>query len=199
MEHSNNKESEDKNENVKEKFIIEYPLNYSEIVDRKLKILEQEYADTHKCNFKIEELNYESHQDSEDEEKITYSHQDEKDSEMEEKEPLQREDEKNYYQCLKDNEEEEGFIEVAEECKNDKNFIEDSMRSKKDLESFNFCETVNLEIIQEENQDRNKQLKHIENPDKIKQAMKSITMNPPKWAQKYVFYMKNNINDSKLT
>lgn len=200
MEHSNHKENEDHIQNVNEKFIIEYPLNYNEIVDRKLKMLEQEYADTHKCNLKQEDLNDVHNLDSEDEEHISNFDQNEKNSEIEEKEP-EIIGENNYYQCLQENEEDEGFIEVAEECKNERNFIEDSMRSERELENFEFCETVNVGIIQQEKQDNSikKHIGPIENPDKIKQAMKSISMNPPRWAQKYVFYMKNNINDSKLT
>jgi hypothetical protein len=55
MEHSNKKENDESIIN-NEKFILEYPLNYNEIVDRKLKMLDQEYADTLKCNIKPEDL-----------------------------------------------------------------------------------------------------------------------------------------------
>ena len=30
-----------------------------------------------------------------------------------------------------------------------------------------------------------------ENAEKIKNTMKTINMNPPKWAQKYVYYIKH--------
>jgi hypothetical protein len=200
MEHSNHKESEEQNQNANEKFTIEYPLNYNEIVDRKLKMLEQEYADTHKCNFKLEELNDEQDQDSEDEQQIPNLHQDEKNPEIEEKEPVHRE-ENNYYECLQENEDDEGFIEVSEECKNESNYIDDSIKNHREVETFEFCETVDIDIIQQEEPEntQKKKLEPIQNAEKIKEAMKSINMNPPRWAQKYVFYMKNNINDSKLT
>jgi hypothetical protein len=199
-----NKDSDDKSSKNCENFIIEYPLNYEEIVQRKLQQLEKEYNDTIDANIRTEDLN--QSKDSDDS------------SPDQEKNPLSQEKETNpskesegyiQYQCLSDNEDDE-FVEVNEECKNENiNFLgetilngqipENSSRSQ-----LEFIVCTHREVIQKRDDDElfAKSIKiTIREPEKIKTAMKSIKMNPPKWAQKYVFYYNNSKlnNNQKLT
>ena len=143
-------------ENLKE--VIEYPQNYEEIVARKLAQLEVDYQNTIKANF-TEDINQDD-DDSIDE--------DGKESELVDKQPSEK-IENNYYQCLNDCEDNELDI-------NDNEFIEVNEE----------CNTEVFEFVKEEKEDKTKAtfIDPIKNPDKIKEAMKKIKLQPPRWAQK---------------
>jgi hypothetical protein len=140
---------------------------------------------------------------NQDEEAEKPNHSDEKNPVNDEKDSQDKNQESNYYQCLNEDEGDEGFIEVYEECKNEEtNYLGDNLKNQSDngnanppsdMDGLEFCEDKQEPI-------EAKKLEPVQNADKIKNAMKSISMNPPKWAQKYVFYIKNtHLNDSKLT
>lgn len=81
-------------EEVSENFVIEYPLNYNEIVERKLMMLEKDYTETINSNFiKENEDDESSEENNEEEPKITNA--------------------ENQYQCLMNDEDD--FVEVNEE------------------------------------------------------------------------------------
>lgn len=154
---------------VEEKFIIEYPKNYNEIVERKLQILEREYQETIKCNIKQEILDAENKENNDD---------DSESEEMENKENIDN----NYYQHINENENE--FLEVEED-----DLIQNNNKNEENKNE----EEVNFEFISTITNNENKSISNtdyiflpknpIKNPEKIKQAMKSIKMPTPKWAQ----------------
>jgi hypothetical protein len=194
-----NKDNDDKSTKNNEKFIIEYPLNYEEIVQRKMQQIDKEYNETLNANIRFEDLSQSD--DSED----SLPDQ-EKNPISQEKDTPQTKESEGYiqYQCLSDDDEDD-FLEVSEECKNEnRNFLgENILNGQIEVTSreTNF-EYQEKEIIQKRENDEvlAKSIKiTIRDPEKIKTAMKSIKMNPPKWAQKYVFYynntkLKNNQN-----
>jgi hypothetical protein len=170
---SNNKEIEEDDHSGNKESIIEYPLNYEEIVKRKLEILNKDYEDTIKCNFDSG-LNLNNDDYSESDDNSGDISDSKKDGEIENKD-------NGYYQCLNNCEDEE-FLDVCEEdCKNEENDLK--------VEDKNLNNIEDLEFV---NNESNKPAENIvfvaknpvKDPEKIKNAMKSITMKPPKWAEK---------------
>ena len=224
-----NKEIENKmeSENIK----IEYPKNYQDIIDFKLKRLEKEYEETINKNFSIEDLENNNDFDS--------------DSEDQQENEINTGNNNNQYQCL-DGEE---FVEIFENEENNQNsenltdnnedkfnkyidpkkfeeFVKISdgillnndnlnnipMEDNKEIKlkynetnkipieninvNFNNVEIENFEFY--ENNEKNKPrieekenkntnfitIKPIEDPERIKNAMKNIKIKPPLWARK---------------
>ncbi len=103
---TNKFEKENDKEEVSEKFVIEYPINYNEIVERKLMMLEKDYTETINSNFiKEDEDNDESSEENNEE--------------SAQSKVQVVEITNNQYQCLMNDEED--FIEVKEE----ENFYEE--------------------------------------------------------------------------
>jgi hypothetical protein len=140
------------------KEIIEYPHNYEEIVARKLEQLEKDYTITVKANFNEEELREDS--DSSIDE-------DGKESESGEKQPSEK-IENHYYQSLNECCEDDNEIETLNE-----EFIE--VDEEVNFESFEFVKDKENTVPFKE---------PIQNPDKIKEAMRKIKLLPPSWARK---------------
>ena len=164
-----------------ETFVLEYPLNYEEIVQRKLRVLEKEYEETMKCEMKIE-------CGDEKFENIVENPQHDEGNKL-----VQDDDfyinsgyyqvvESSNYECFED---EEGFVEVQEEGTEVQ-----STRDDNQIHSENFIsglEFVNDEIEANKDTNINEKLSNefkVKDPEKIKNAMKSIPMQPPKWAEK---------------
>jgi hypothetical protein len=150
-----------------EKITIEIPENYKEIAEKKLQMLELDYQNTIKKDYKVEDVKDEERSDSEE------------DSNNDNNENYQ---DNRYYQCLNDDE----FVEVNEED----NFVQDDTNYKK-INEDGITENCEFEFIEDDTNSENirtEQLKiePIKNPEKIKNAMKNIKITPPKWAQKYI-------------
>jgi hypothetical protein len=155
-----------------EKFTLEYPLNYNEIVERKMKKIDEEYADVKNRNISNEEAPFGG--DLESESNCSESGD-------------KKVEENNYYQCLNNEEE---FVEV-EEYNNEDNPVENNDETKvekyiKELE-FEFISVEDQLKQSEEEQAEKKDIpiprSPVKNPEKIKDAMKKIQIKPPKWAQ----------------
>lgn len=170
------------------KFTIEYPLNYEEIVNRKLRILEREYDETVKCDIKhnsydnINEIRIEENANNVKDNSLSQSDsQDEKEEE---------ENNCEYYEQIDQNvnefiDDEEGFIEVEEDDViikanhiglNDRNNFMEGIEfvSEDKITSNDIDEDVYI----------NKNEYKVKEPEKIKNAMKGIKMKAPKWAEK---------------
>jgi len=159
MEHENNFNPEIPIEN----FTIEYPLNYEEIVERKLTNLEKDYTETVRANIRSEN---EITSDSDSEDKI---------------EQAENSLGYNLYQSLHEAEDDDFEI-VDEEC----NIINSKNREVNFTSDLTQIETYcqkNEELSN--SKERNIPI-NLKNVEKIKLTMKSINMKPPKWAQKYV-------------
>lgn len=142
-------------------FVLEYPSNYNDIVDRKLQKLDDEYNEVHKGELK----NMQEHTEnvsSEDEDTKNKDKEHIKDNNVVDNE---------YYQPLNNNEDD--FIEVQEDDNNNTKPIEDAMKD------FEFVDTP-PKIIEQP-----KQRKHspIKNAEKIKASMRSLNIKAPKWAE----------------
>lgn len=206
-ENAENKQSEENLSGNAEKFVLEYPKNYNEIVERKLQMLEREYADTVRCDMKMEEI----------EAKISNSDEESEDGEASVKDDQNREgytnlaeeNENQQYQCLNEQEDEE-FVEVNEDCKNEEtNYIGSHIYAH--VHSHNQCVEEDFEFISKSEDANNIPSQNVEfivqnqsgadanskpyvprspikDAEKIKNAMKKVKMNPPKWAEKYIFY-----------
>lgn len=142
-------------------FVLEYPSNYNDIVDRKLKKLDDEYNEVHKGEMK----NIEEHTDNnsiEDDEDITNNNLHNKEN---------NEEDKNYYQQI--NNDEDDFVEVQEEDDNNIKTIEDAMKD------FEFVEP----LPQVSKQPKERKHSPIKNPEKIKASMRGLNIKAPKWAE----------------
>jgi hypothetical protein len=197
-----------------EKFILEYPSNYHEICEHKLKQMEMDYQEVMRCNFAEEDLKMCEDSLSSDEHEQDIG---------EDNHNCQGNDDK-YYQCLNEcenfDDDDEGFIEVQENT-NEKKEIENPnidtnsstnintntnnntntipLPKEDPLDGLEFYMTKTDENAYKESRFEMKEpggpkitfisRDPVKNPEKIKETMRSINMNPPKWAQKYIFYL----------
>lgn len=142
-------------------FVLEYPSNYNDIVDRKLQKLDDEYNEVHKGEMKNIEEHTENISSEDDEGKIT-DNLDNKENNVEDKE---------YYQQLNNNDDD--FVEVQEDDDNNTKSIEDAMKD------FEFVEP----LPQVSKQPKERKHSPIKNPEKIKASMRSLNIKAPKWAE----------------
>ena len=184
-----------------ENFVLEYPSNYEEVVNKKLNKLQQDYESTlnNITNNKIIEDN-------------------EKEKENKEKEEIKdniKISDNNYYQKLdnKGNNEEnereknelepqEGFIEI------NKNKKEKDDDDENNSEEYYEVEEKEKEVVNNKNEkekiekkEKEINLSPIKNPEDIKLSMKKLNFKPPKWAEnmtdKDFINMAKNIISSK--
>jgi len=169
-----------------ETFVLEYPLNYEEIVQRKLRVFEKEYEETMKCEMKIE------CDDDKFENIVENLHNDDgnqllQDDDFNLNSGYHQVVESSNYECFED---EEGFVEVQEEGTEVQSTKADNQKQSEDFISG--LEFVDDKIV--ENKDTNIKEKFddeikIKDPEKIKNAMKCINMKAPKWAEKYIIIL----------
>lgn len=183
-------------------FVLEYPSNYNEIVDRKLKNLEKEYDDVVNLDGKVidddnnnkenkTEVNTESNNIGDKKEhtnNITHKNSEEgkKIEKINQNEIKEENYQDNYYQPLQNEEnQEDDFIEVPEntdEIIPDKDNIEEVM---KDFEFIEDKPSSNKNLNTNTSQTNPPKRKHspIKNPEKIKASMRTLNIKPPKWAE----------------
>ena len=175
-------------------FVLEYPSNYNEIVDRKLKNLEKEYDDVVNTDEKVVDQNKNSEINSEEKTKedkknlinnITHANSEEgKESKIEkinQNEIKEEDHQDDYYQPLQnEGNQEDDFIEVPE---NTDDIISNNDRIEEDMTNFEFIEDIPLS--KNTNNKEIPQRKHspIKNPEKIKASMRTLNIKPPKWAE----------------
>ena len=182
-----------------ENFVLEYPSNYEEVVNKKLNKLQQDYESTlnNNTNNKIIEDNEKENKEKEEiKDNIKIS-------------------DNNYYQKLdnKGNNEEnereknelepqEGFIEINKNKKEKEDDDENNSEEYYEVEEKE-KEVVNNKNEKEKIEKKEKEinLSPIKNPEDIKLSMKKLNFKPPKWAEnmtdKDFINMAKNIISSK--
>lgn len=200
-----------------EDFILEYPSNYKELVDKKLNKLQEEYDEVNNVNkenenneninnnINKENLSDNSKNSNEKNDNINHYNIDNEN--------------KEYYHPLGEvpdclNDDDDGFIEVKEE-NNENNKIENNnlnlneyqnlnQDNKKeiDINDFEFTEDIKIEEKKIEIQNIKRKNSPIKNPEKIKAAMKSLNIKTPEWAKNlsdedFMFRVKTYLKNKK--
>jgi hypothetical protein len=199
-----------------EDFILEYPSNYKELVDKKLNKLQEEYDEVNNVNkenenneninnnINKENLSDNSKNSNEKNDNINHYNIDNEN--------------KEYYHRLGEvpdclNDDDDGFIEVKEE-NNEDNKIENNNINLKEYENLNqdnekkeinindFEFTEDIKIEEKKIEQKKRKNSPIKNPEKIKEAMKSLNIKPPEWAKNltdedFMFRVKTYLKNKK--
>ena len=199
-----------------EDFILEYPSNYKELVDKKLNKLQEEYDEVNNVNNKENENNENINNNN----KENLSDNSKNSNEKNENINKYNIDDTNkeYYHSLGEvpdtlNDDDDGFIEVKEENNEDnkiennninlneyENLNQDNEKKEININDFEFTEDIKIE----EKKIEQKKIKNspIKNPEKIKEAMKSLNIKPPEWAKNltdedFMFRVKTYLKNKK--
>lgn len=202
-------------------YTLEYPSNYDELVDRKLQILQKEYDEVHEAEEKAPSQDIKKDADDNKIDKINNNIEN-KDEDLKENinEKIENDGENNinnnsidennndYYQPLgeaPDNLDDDEFVEVKEYTNTENNtnidnnlFEKNNVINKNEeeedikLEDFDFVDSE----IKKEVKVIKRKTSPVKNPEKIKNAMKSIKLKPPEWAKNlsdkdFLFRAKN--------
>ena len=187
-------------------FVLEYPSNYNEIVDRKLKKLNDEYDEVVSKNNKVK------NNDDENKENINLDNN----NKNENVNNNNNVNDKEYYQPLGElpdnmNNDDDEFIEVKEENINyeikEKNIeINNNNNNEVNINDFEFIDDNNKKVEYEtkeiiddlkkfNNENKNVDNKNIinnnikksrsplKNPEKIKESMRKLNIKTPEWAK----------------
>ena len=199
-----------------EDFILEYPSNYKELVDKKLNKLQEEYDEVNNVNNKENENNENINNNN----KENLSDNSKNSNEKNENINKYNIDETNkeYYHSLGEvpdtlNDDDDGFIEVKEENNEDnkiennninlneyENLNQDNEKKEININDFEFTEDIKIEEKKIEQKKRKNS--PIKNPEKIKEAMKSLNIKPPEWAKNltdedFMFRVKTYLKNKK--
>ena len=174
--------------NENENFVLEYPSNYEDVVNKKLNNLQKDYELTIKNNVNNNNIEDKSEEDrKEDNEKEEIN--------IEQTKPEISDN--KYYQKLDNNdnslkkeedkekqinlEPQEGFIEI------NKNENKKENNNESDNEEYYEVEEIEKKEInnnkEKQMQKNEKNLSPIKNPEDIKLSMKKLNFKPPKWAE----------------
>ena len=204
-----------------EDFILEYPSNYKELVDKKLNKLQEEYDEVNNVNNKQNENN-ENNENININDKENLSDNSKNLNEKNGNINNNNIDDANkeYYHSLGEvpdtlNDDDDGFIEVKEENNGDNKIENNNINlneyeklnqndEKKEINinDFEFTEDIKVEDKKKEVQNIKRKNSPIKNPDKIKEAMKSLNIKPPEWAKNlsdedFMFRVKTYLKNKK--
>ena len=193
-----------------EDFILEYPSNYKELVDKKLNKLQEEYDEVNnldnKENENKENLSVNNNENLSENSSKNSNEKNENNNLNENN--IINDSNKEYYKPLSEEpdtlNEDDDFIEVKEEEKKIQiNEINDNKDNQNvNIDDFEFVDDDKKDSKKVENKNIKRERSPIKNPEKIKQAMKSINIKPPEWAKNlsdedFMFRVKTYLRNKK--
>ena len=202
-----------------EDFILEYPSNYKELVDKKLNKLQEEYDEVNNVNKQNENNENNENININDKENLSDNSKNSNEKNGNNNKYNNIDDaNKEYYHSLGEvpdtlNDDDDGFIEVKEENNEDnkiennninlneyENLNQDNEKKEININDFEFTEDIKVEEKKIEQKKRKNS--PIKNPEKIKEAMKSLNIKPPEWAKNltdedFMFRVKTYLKNKK--
>lgn len=194
-------------------YVLEYPSNYNELVEKKLNKLQEEYDEVNnldnKENENKENLSVNNNENLSENSSKNSNEKNENNNLNENN--IINDSNKEYYKPLSEEpdtlNEDDDFIEVKEEEKKIQiNEINDNKDNKDNqnvnIDDFEFVDDDKKDSIKVENKNIKRERSPIKNPEKIKQAMKSINIKPPEWAKNlsdedFMFRVKTYLRNKK--
>ena len=194
-------------------YVLEYPSNYNELVEKKLNKLQEEYDEVNnldnKENENKENLSVNNNENLSENSSKNSNEKNENNNLNENN--IINDSNKEYYKPLSEEpdtlNEDDDFIEVKEEEKKiEINEINDNKDNKDNqnvnIDDFEFVDDDKKDSTKVENKNIKRERSPIKNPEKIKQAMKSINIKPPEWAKNlsdedFMFRVKTYLRNKK--
>ena len=194
-------------------YVLEYPSNYNELVEKKLNKLQEEYDEVNnldnKENENKENLSVNNNENLSENSSKNSNEKNENNNLNENN--IINDSNKEYYKPLSEEpdtlNEDDDFIEVKEEEKkiqiNEINENKDNKDNQNvNIDDFEFVDDDKKDSIKVENKNIKRERSPIKNPEKIKQAMKSINIKPPEWAKNlsdedFMFRVKTYLRNKK--
>ena len=191
-------------------YVLEYPSNYNELVEKKLNKLQEEYDEVNnldnKENENKENLSVNNNENLSENSSKNSNEKNENNNLNENN--IINDSNKEYYKPLSEEpdtlNEDDDFIEVKEEEKKIQiNEINDNKDNQNvNIDDFEFVDDDKKDSIKVENKNIKRERSPIKNPEKIKQAMKSINIKPPEWAKNlsdedFMFRVKTYLRNKK--
>ncbi len=191
-------------------YVLEYPSNYNELVEKKLNKLQEEYDEVNnldnKENENKENLSVNNNENLSENSSKNSNEKNENNNLNENN--IINDSNKEYYKPLSEEpdtlNEDDDFIEVKEEEKKiEINEINDNKDNQNvNIDDFEFVDDDKKDSIKVENKNIKRERSPIKNPEKIKQAMKSINIKPPEWAKNlsdedFMFRVKTYLRNKK--
>ena len=194
-------------------YVLEYPSNYNELVEKKLNKLQEEYDEVNnldnKENENKENLSVNNNENLSENSSKNSNEKNENNNLNENN--IINDSNKEYYKPLSEEpdtlNEDDDFIEVKEEEKKIQiNEINDNKDNKDNqnvnIDDFEFVDDDKKDSKKVENKNIKRERSPIKNPEKIKQAMKSINIKPPEWAKNlsdedFMFRVKTYLRNKK--
>ena len=191
-------------------YVLEYPSNYNELVEKKLNKLQEEYDEVNnldnKENENKENLSVNNNENLSENSSKNSNEKNENNNLNENN--IINDSNKEYYKPLSEEpdtlNEDDDFIEVKEEEKKIQiNEINDNKDNQNvNVDDFEFVDDDKKDSKKVENKNIKRERSPIKNPEKIKQAMKSINIKPPEWAKNlsdedFMFRVKTYLRNKK--
>ena len=191
-------------------YVLEYPSNYNELVEKKLNKLQEEYDEVNnldnKENENKENLSVNNNENLSENSSKNSNEKNENNNLNENN--IINDSNKEYYKPLSEEpdtlNEDDDFIEVKEEEKKIQiNEINDNKDNQNVIiDDFEFVDDDKKDSKKVENKNIKRERSPIKNPEKIKQAMKSINIKPPEWAKNlsdedFMFRVKTYLRNKK--
>lgn len=191
-------------------YVLEYPSNYNELVEKKLNKLQEEYDEVNnldnKENENKENLSVNNNENLSENSSKNSNEKNENNNLNENN--IINDSNKEYYKPLSEEpdtlNEDDDFIEVKEEEKKIQiNEINDNKDNQNvNIDDFEFVDDDKKDSKKVENKNIKRERSPIKNPEKIKQAMKSINIKPPEWAKNlsdedFMFRVKTYLRNKK--
>ena len=191
-------------------YVLEYPSNYNELVEKKLNKLQEEYDEVNnldnKENENKENLSVNNNENLSENSSKNSNEKNENNNLNENN--IINDSNKEYYKPLSEEpdtlNEDDDFIEVKEEEKKiEINEINDNKDNQNvNIDDFEFVDDDKKDSKKVENKNIKRERSPIKNPEKIKQAMKSINIKPPEWAKNlsdedFMFRVKTYLRNKK--
>ena len=194
-------------------YVLEYPSNYNELVEKKLNKLQEEYDEVNnldnKENENKENLSVNNNENLSENSSKNSNEKNENNNLNENN--IINDSNKEYYKPLSEEpdtlNEDDDLIEVKEEEKKIQiNEINDNKDNKDNqnvnIDDFEFVDDDKKDSTKVENKNIKRERSPIKNPEKIKQAMKSINIKPPEWAKNlsdedFMFRVKTYLRNKK--
>ena len=191
-------------------YVLEYPSNYNELVEKKLNKLQEEYDEVNnldnKENENKENLSVNNNENLSENSSKNSNEKNENNNLNENN--IINDSNKEYYKPLSEEpdtlNEDDDFIEVKEEEKKiEINEINDNKDNQNvNIDDYEFVDDDKKDSKKVENKNIKRERSPIKNPEKIKQAMKSINIKPPEWAKNlsdedFMFRVKTYLRNKK--